>query len=564
MHLTAMTTATPTFPLTAGARADQVFPTLTPAQVARVAAHGRVRRVDQGDVLVEAGQQTARFFVVTEGLIEVVRPIGAAEDSVALFRPGQFTGEVNVLSGRRGFGRVRAAEPGEVIEVDRENLLTLVQTDSELSEILMRAFLLRRVQLIARGLGDVVLVGSTHCAGTLRIKEFLTRNGHPHTYLDLDRDAGVQDLLDRFRVGVADIPVVICRCTVVLRNPTNQQIAECLGFNDAIDRTHLRDLVVVGAGPAGLAAAVYAASEGLDVLVLESTAPGGQAGASSRIENYLGFPTGISGQELAARAFNQAQKFGAQLMIGHDAKGLTCDRKPYAIELDGASRVSARAVIIATGAEYRRLSLANLSRFEGAGVYYAATSMEAQLCKGEEVIVVGGGNSAGQAAVFLAETTKRVHILVRSDGLADTMSRYLIRRIEDHPAIVMHVRTEIVGLEGDRHLERVRWRDNASGREETHDIRHVFSMTGAIPSTAWLRGCIALDARGFIKTGQDLSPDDLAAAHWPLPRAPRLLETSLPGVFAVGDVRSGSVKRAASAVGEGSIAIAAVHQVLHE
>ena len=564
MHLTAMTTATPTFPLTAGTRADQVFPTLTPAQVARVAAHGRVRRVDQGDVLVEAGQQTARFFVVTEGLIEVVRPIGAAEDSVALFRPGQFTGEVNVLSGRRGFGRVRAAEPGEVIEVDRENLLTLVQTDSELSEILMRAFLLRRVQLIARGLGDVVLVGSTHCAGTLRIKEFLTRNGHPHTYLDLDRDAGVQDLLDRFRVGVADIPVVICRCTVVLRNPTNQQIAECLGFNDAIDRTHLRDLVVVGAGPAGLAAAVYAASEGLDVLVLESTAPGGQAGASSRIENYLGFPTGISGQELAARAYSQAQKFGAQLMVGNDAKRLTCDRQPYTLELDEGPRVPARAVIIASGAEYRRLSIANLAQFEGTGVYYAATFMEAQLCGGDEVVVVGGGNSAGQAAVFLAQTARRVHMLVRSSGLAETMSRYLIRRIEDHPAIVLHVRTEIVGLEGDHHLERVTWRDNQSGRVETLDIRHVFSMTGAMPSTAWLQGCLALDARGFIKTGPDLSPEDLAAARWPLGRAPHLLETSLPGVFAVGDVRSGSVKRAASAVGEGSIAIAAVHQVLHE
>src|SRR6266571_5003808 len=564
MHLTAMTTATPTFPLTAGARADQVFPTLTPAQVARVAAHGRVRRVDQGDVLVEAGQQTARFFVVTEGLIEVVRPIGAAEDSVALFRPGQFTGEVNVLSGRRGFGRVRAAEPGEVIEVDRENLLTLVQTDSELSEILMRAFLLRRVQLIARGLGDVVLVGSTHCAGTLRIKEFLTRNGHPHTYLDLDRDAGVQDLLDRFRVGVADIPVVICRCTVVLRNPTNQQIAECLGFNDAIDRTHLRDLVVVGAGPAGLAAAVYAASEGLDVLVLESTAPGGQAGASSRIENYLGFPTGISGQELAARAYNQAEKFGAQLMVGNDTKRLTCDRKPYAVELEDGSRVPARAVIIATGAEYRRLSIANLARFEGTGVYYAATFMESQECSGDEVVVVGGGNSAGQAAVFLAQTARRVHMLVRSSGLAETMSRYLIRRIEDHPAIVLHVRTEIVGLEGDHHLERVTWRDNQSGRVETLDIRHVFSMTGAMPSTAWLQGCLALDAGGFIKTGPDLSPEDLAAARWPLGRAPHLLETSLPGVFAAGDVRSGSVKRAASAVGEGSIAIAAVHQVLHE
>jgi len=251
------------------------------------------------------------------------------------------------------------------------------------------------------------------------------------------------------------------------------------------------------------------------------------------------------------------------MMIGHDAKRLTCERKPYAIELDGTSRVPARTVIIATGAEYRRLSLANLAQFEGAGVYYAATFMEAQLCGGEEVVVVGGGNSAGQAAVFLAQTTKRVHMLVRGDGLADTMSRYLIRRIEDHPGIVLHTRTEIVGLEGERHLERVRWRDNA-GREETNDIRHVFTMTGALPSTGWLQGCVALDARGFIKTGPDLSPEELAAAHWPLARPPHLLETSLPGVFAVGDVRSGSFKRAASAVGEGSIAIATVHQVLHE
>jgi thioredoxin reductase (NADPH) len=559
-----MTAATPAFTLTPGTRADHVFPTLTPEQVARIAAHGRVRRVAAGEVLMEAGEQAARFFVVTEGLIEAVRPVGTTEDSVATFGPGQFTGEVTMLSGRRGFGRIRAVEPSAVIEVDRDTLLSLVQTDGELSEILMRAFLLRRVQLIARGLGDVVLVGSTHCAGTLRIKEFLTRNGHPHRYLDLDRDAGVQELLDRFRVGIADIPVVICRCTVVLRNPTNQQIADCLGFNEAIDRTQLRDLVVVGAGPAGLAAAVYGASEGLDVLVLESTAPGGQAGASSRIENYLGFPTGISGQELAARAYNQAQKFGAQLMVGNDAKRLTCDRTPYTIELDDGPRVPARAVIIASGAEYRRLSIANLAQFEGTGVYYAATFMEAQLCGGDEVVVVGGGNSAGQAAVFLAQTARRVHMLVRSQGLAETMSRYLIRRIEDHPAIVLHVRTEIVGLAGDHHLERVTWRDNATGREETLDIRHVFSMTGAAPSTAWLQGCVALDARGFIKTGSDLSPEDLAAARWPLGRPPHLLETSLPGVFAVGDVRSGSIKRAASAVGEGSIAIAAVHQVLHE
>ena len=562
-----MTTAsgalTAAVPIADESRAEQMFPILTAPQVARIAGHGRVRQVAQGDVLVEPGEQTARFFVVTEGQVEIVRPAGAAEEPMAVLRPGQFTGEVNMLSGRRGFARIRAIAPGVVIEVDREVLLTLVQTDSDLGEILMRAFLLRRVELIARGLGDVVVVGSSHSPGTLRIREFLTRNGHPYASLDLDRDASVQDLLDRFRVGTAEVPVVICRGTVVLRNPTNQQIADCLGFNEAIDRSHMRDLVIVGAGPAGLAAAVYGASEGLDVLVLESTAPGGQASASSRIENYLGFPTGISGQELAARAYNQAEKFGAQLMVGNDTKRLTCDRKPYAIELDDGSRVPARAVIIATGAEYRRLSIANLGRFEGTGVYYAATFMESQLCSGDEVVVVGGGNSAGQAAVFLAQSARRVHMLVRSDGLADTMSRYLIRRIEDHPAIVVHIRTELVALEGDHHLERVRWRDN-QGRVETHDIRHVFSMAGAVPSTRWLQSCVVLDARGFIKTGADLTPEDLAAAHWPLARPPYSLETGLPGVFAVGDVRSGSVKRVASAVGEGSIAIAAVQQVLHD
>jgi thioredoxin reductase (NADPH) len=382
--------------------------------------------------------------------------------------------------------------------------------------------------------------------------------------LDLDRDAGVQELLDRFHVTAGDIPVVITCGEVVLRNPTNKQIADALGFNDAIDQSHVRDLVIVGAGPSGLAAAVYGASEGLDVLVVESTAPGGQAGASSRIENYLGFPTGISGQDLAARASSQAAKFGAQLMVGNDAKRLSCDRKPYTLEIGDGQRLPARAVIIATGAEYRRLPIDGLPRFEGAGVYYAATFMEAQLCAGEDVVVVGGGNSAGQAAVFLAQTARRVHMLIRSGGLADSMSRYLIRRIEDHPAIVRHVHTEIASLEGNGHLERVGWRDSQSGRIEAHGIRHVFAMTGAVPSTRWLDSCLTLDANGFIKTGPDLSPEDLVSARWPLARPPHLLETSLPGVFAIGDVRAGSLKRVASAVGEGSIAIAAVHQILHE
>ncbi len=323
-------------------------------------------------------------------------------------------------------------------------------------------------------------------------------------------------------------------------------------------------MVILGAGPAGLAAAVYGASEGLDVLVIESNAPGGQAGTSSKIENYLGFPTGISGQDLASRAYDQAQKFGAQVMVARGAQKLTCARKPYAIELADGSRVPARTVIIATGADYRRLPLDNLARFEGAGVYYGATFIEAQVCRGEEVIVVGGGNSAGQAAVFLAQTARRVHVLVRGAGLAESMSRYLIQRIEGNPTIDLRINTEVTALEGTNHLERVQWRDAGTGSTETRAIRHVFLMTGAVPSTDWLRECVALDAKGFIKTGPGLSPEDLAAAHWPLTRAPLLLETSLPGVFAVGDVRGGNVKRVASAVGEGSIAVAFVHQVLHE
>jgi thioredoxin reductase (NADPH) len=543
---------------------ERVFPTLTPAQVERIAAHGRVRQIRPGEVLVQPGDQIVPFFVVTSGGVEIVRPSSANETLVALYGPGQFTGEVNMLSGRPALLQVRASESGEVIEVDREQLLALVQTDSQLSEIIMRAFILRRVELIAHGLGDVVLLGSNHCSATLRVKEFLTRNGHPYSYIDLDRDADVQGLLDRFHVTAADVPVLICRGEVVLRSPTNQQIADCLGYNEGIDQTQIRDVVIVGAGPAGLAAAVYAASEGLDVLVLETNSPGGQAGSSSKIENYLGFPTGISGQALAGRAYTQAQKFGAQVMIAKGAKQLACDRTPYAIEIDNTQRVPARTVIIATGAAYRKPSIENLAQFENAGVYYGATFMEAQLCRGEEVVVVGGGNSAGQAAVFLAQTTKRVHMLVRSKGLAESMSRYLIRRIEQNPAIVLRTNTEIVALEGGNHLERVRWRDAQSGDIQTHDIRHIFLMTGAVPGTKWIEGCVALDAKGFIKTGPDLSQEDLAAAHWPLARAPHLLETSLPGVFAVGDVRGGNIKRVASAVGEGSIAISFVHQALHE
>ena len=545
------------------ARLEQLFPKLTPPQVARVRAHGRVRPIRQGEVLVEQGDHNIPFWVVLSGELEIVRPAGGAETLITTHGPGHFTGEVSMLSGRRALVRIRASHDGELIELEREKMLALVQTDAELGEIIMRAFILRRVELVAHGLGDVVLIGSTHSAGTLRIKEFLTRNGHPYKYLDLDQDKDTQAFLDQFHVSMADVPVLICGCKIVLRNPTNEEIADCLGFNEAIDETQVRDLVIVGAGPAGLAAAVYGASEGLDVLVLETNVLGGQAGSSSRIENYLGFPTGVSGQELTGRAYHQAQKFGAQITVAKGAVRLACERRPYAIELDNG-RVPARTVVIAAGAKYRRLPLENLAQFEGVGVYYGATFMEAQLCGDEEVIVVGGGNSAGQAAVFLSQTARHVHVLVRGSGLADTMSRYLIRRIEETPNITLRPRTEIVALEGREHLECVRWRDNQAGEIEVKAVRHVFLMTGAAPNTRWLNNCVALDDKGFIKTGPALSPEDLAHAKWSLPRAPHLLETSLPGVFAVGDVRSGNVKRVASAVGEGSIAVSFVHQVLHE
>lgn len=544
-------------------RAEQIFPVLTPPQRRRIAPHGQMRVTQAGEVLVEQGDSVVPFFVVVSGEIEIVRPLGAAETLVAVFGPGQFTGEVNMLSGRRALFRIRVTRSGEVIELNHQQVLALVQNDAELGEIVMRAFILRRVELVAAGIGDTALVGSTHSADTLRIKEFLMRNGHPYSYIDLERDPDVQSLLDTFHIAADEIPVVICRGRMVLRNPTNDQVAEGLGFNEAVDQTHLRDLIIVGAGPSGLAAAVYGASEGLDVLVLEMSAPGGQAGSSSRIENYLGFPTGISGQELAARAYSQAQKFGAQILIAN-ASRLSCDRKPYLVELENGARIPARSVVIATGAEYRKPPLKDLPRFEGAGVYYGATFVEAQLCGGEEVAVVGGGNSAGQAAVFLAQTAKRVHMLIRSTGLAESMSRYLIRRIEESPTIVLRPHTEIVALEGGDHLESVRWRNSQTGQTEEHKISHVFLMTGAVPNTRWLDGCVALDTKGFIKTGPDLSPEDLSAARWPLVRPPYLLETSVPTVFAAGDVRSASIKRVASAVGEGSVAISFIHQVLRE
>jgi thioredoxin reductase (NADPH) len=545
-------------------RREQMFPRLTDAQTARLLPLGKRRAVKRGDILFEQGSTDAQFYVVLSGTLQVVRPMFDLEESVVVHQPGEFTGETNMLSGRRTLVRCRAAEDGEVLELHRDALKALVLTDTELSDVLMRAFILRRVGLMLSGFGDVVLIGSLHSSDTLRLREFLTRNSHPLTYLDVDSEPDVQTVLDRFGVTVDEIPVFICRGELVLRNPTNQEVAECLGFNADIDVAVVRDLLVVGGGPAGLAAAVYGASEGLDVLVLEAYAPGGQAGSTSKIENYLGFPTGISGQALAGRAFNQAEKFGAHVAVARSAAKLICEAKPYAVQLSNGETIRARAIIVASGVRYRKLALENLSRFEGSGISYAATQMEATYCENQEAIIVGGGNSAGQAAVFLSQTLQHVHMLVRSDGLATTMSRYLIRRIEESPKITLRTRTEITGLEGERHLERVTWKNSATGEVETRAIRHLFLMTGADPCTEWLAHCVALDEAGFVKTGVDITSEERTASGWTLPRPPFLLETSLPGIFAVGDVRSTSVKRVASAVGEGSICVQLVHRVLAE
>jgi thioredoxin reductase (NADPH) len=544
-------------------RRQQMFPRLTDAQLGRISSLGRRRAVRAGEILFERGEQNTHFFVVVDGAIEVVRPVGEREEPVVVHGPGEFTGELNMLSARRSLVRGRAVADGSVIELDREHLRGLVQRDSELSELLMRAFILRRVGLIAELDNDLILLGSPHSGATLRLKEFLTRNGQPFTYQEIESDPGVQALLERFHVGVHDVPVVLCLGGMVLRNPSLEQLASELGLSADLDET-IRDVVIVGAGPGGLAAAVYAASEGLNVLVLEASAPGGQAGSSSRIENYLGFPTGISGAALAGRAFTQAEKFGAEMAIAQRAVRLHCDSRLYRVELANGQMVQGRTVVIASGAQYRKPDLPELSRFEGAGVYYSATHMEAQICKGDDVVVVGGGNSAGQAAVYLSQNAASVQVLIRGPGLADSMSRYLIQRIEDCANVTLRARTVLESLEGLHGLERIRWRNVDTGESETRSIRHVFLMTGALPNTDWVKGCVLLDDKGFIKAGADLGADELLEARWPLSRSPYLAETSMPGVFVVGDARSGSVKRVASAVGEGSVCVQLIHRALRE
>jgi thioredoxin reductase (NADPH) len=542
-----------------GVPEKEIFPILTPAQIERITPLGHERAFEAGEILWEQGETNRPLMLILEGEIEI---LSDRDTLVTIHRPGNFSGDVDMIAGHPAVVRARARQAGRVLEVPADRLRSLVQTDPELSQTFLRAFIHRRTLLMSRSAGNVVLIGSRHSASTLTLQEFLTRNNQPYEYIDADRDASVQTTLEGFGVGVDDVPVFICSGRQVLKKPTIEEVAECLGLN-RLSRDVVRDLVVIGAGPAGLAAAVYGASEGLDVLVLESTAPGGQAGSSSRIENYLGFPTGVSGQDLASSALLQAQKFGAELVVARTAVALQCGRHTHRVDLGAGVSVSARVVVIATGVKYRKPDIPDLSRFEGVGVYYGATPVEALLCQGEDVIVVGGANSAGQAAIFLSEGGRRVTMLVRGPGLSETMSRYLIRRIEEAPNIELKVQTEIVALEGADDLEGVTWR-SADGKVTTAPIRHVFMMTGANPNTGWLQNCVALDEKGFVKAGPDLLPSDLAASGWPLSRPPLLFETNRPGVFAVGDVRAGSVKRVAAAVGEGSVCIQLVHKVLTE
>jgi thioredoxin reductase (NADPH) len=538
---------------------SEAFPSLTDTQIGRIRRFSSERSLRDGESLWEMGDRNRPLYIILEGEIEI---LSGADHVVTVHRPGAFTGDVDLLSGKPVVVRARAIGSTRLLELPAPKLRELVQTDAELSEILLRAFMMRRVLLIRQGGRNVVVIGSRHCAKTLGLREFLNRNSMPYAYLDLDEDPSVQETLDKLSVGPEDLPVLICRGDLVLRKPTIEQVARCLGM-DELRPVDLRDLIIIGAGPAGLSAAVYAASEGLDVLVIEARSPGGQAGSSSRIENYLGFPTGVTGQDLANKAFIQAEKFGTEFAVARTALRLECGR-PYRVDLGEGTVVAARSIVIASGVRYRKPDIPNLSSYEGTGVYYGATAMEAALCRGEEAIVVGGGNSAGQAAVFLSGECRRVTVMVRGPGLAQSMSRYLIRRLEETPNIILLTGTRIVGLEGTAtRLERVTWR-NGDGTTTTSDIRHVFLMTGADPNTSWLQSCVRTDEKGFIKTGSDLDAATLAEAGWPLSRPPGIFETSRPGVFAIGDVRAGSVKRVAAAVGEGSVCIQLVHKSLAE
>lgn len=529
-------------------REAQTFPVLPRDMVARISAYGHEESVADGTYVFERGQRRSDFFLVIEGAIDILTFDDCGRTQLLhSHHAGQFTGEVNLFNDRKTLVSGRAAGDTRVARIDPTDFSRMIAAEPDIGEIIMRAFILRRVGLIRRQHGGVTLIGPSHGAAMVRLNTFLTRNNYPHRVIDTETDETGEGFLGYFGIGGADLPVVLCDGHV-LRNPANHKLADCLGLSIEIDPAFVHDVTVVGAGPAGLAAAVYAASEGLSTLIVEGTAPGGQAGTSSKIENYLGFPTGISGEALAGRAQMQAQKFGARIAVSRDVVSLDCSNEVYKLTLADGATIQSRAVVVATGARYRKLDLPDYDRFEGSGIHYAATAMEAGLCANRPIVVVGGGNSAGQAAMFLSRSVSHVHMLVRGPGLAATMSNYLIERINASRQITLHPYCEVSGLEGDAQLSAIRWRDRQSGEEMRQEAAALFVMIGAVPNTGWLTGCLDFDDAGFIPTGTERSP----------------YETESAGLFAVGDVRSGSVKRVASGVGEGSVVVQAIHRFLEE
>jgi thioredoxin reductase (NADPH) len=535
-------------------RRAQMFPTLERKEMDRLCRFGETRKWAQGEYLVKTGEVGPGFVLILSGEIEITQrdPFGHKE-LIVTHVPGSFMGELAQLSGQPALVDAQAKTPVEGLVIPSEKLRDLLIGEAELGERIMRALILRRVGLIEAGAGGPIIVGRADNGDVLRLEGFLSRNGHPHQRLDPDTDSCARTLLERFHVGSDELPIVLCPGGQLLRNPSENELARCLGLVKAIDPNKIYDAAIVGAGPAGLAAAVYAASEGLSVMVLDCRSFGGQAGASARIENYLGFPTGISGMALMGRAYSQAQKFGAEFAIPDEAVRLRCrpaaDDARFELGLANNERVAARAIVIATGANYRRPDVARLDQFEATSIHYWATALEGKLCAGQEVVLVGGGNSAGQAVVFLAGQVAKVWLLVRGPNLDASMSRYLIERIAGLPNIEVLTRTELSALEGHAGvLEAVRWRNTRTGEETERPVRHLFLFIGADPNTAWLsQSDVALDNKGFVRTGAELGDGR------------RLLETSRDGVFAIGDVRCGSVKRVAAAVGEGAQVVATLH-----
>ena len=538
---------------------DIAFPTLNAAQVATLAARGHRRAVAAGEVLFAEGDRGFCFYVVASGTVEILERSRGEPHTVVVHDAHQFTGDVDMLTGRAALITARVASDGEVFELSASALRTAVDAEPELGEIIVKAFLMRRSLLLSDGFAGVKIIGSRFSVDAHRLRDFATRNAIPFTWIDLEGDPQAEALLRQFGIPASDTPVVIGREGKFLRRPTVEALARCAGLDVVLDPAQVHDLVVVGAGPSGLAAAVYGASEGLDVVVLEREATGVQAGTSARIENYLGFPAGVSGAELTRNALLQAQRFGARITVPGQVARLGIEEGVRIVTLTDGTRLRTRCVLVATGVSYRRLDLPRYRDFEGAGIYYAATEMEARLCRGDDVVVAGAGNSAGQAIVHLSRYARTVHVVVRGDDLGKSMSRYLVDRVEHIDNVVIHRGAVVSAVEGDGHLGAVRIRDGSGG--ELHiDTPALFMFIGADANTSWLNGCVDLDAKGFVLTGPQLPRKTVETAGWTaVGRPPFLLETSLPGVFAAGDVRSGSVKRCASAVGEGAIAVSFVH-----